>query len=325
MFSLFGIETDEYEPYDLDLLHSDAELSGPAPSASPAPAPATDSGEPELDADADSPSSSDLLFGPLSSHSRKKKPGHIPRPPNAFMLFRSELWRKEKVKRTVERDHRNISRIAGRLWNDLDPADRVPYLILADEAKRRHSKLYPGYKYAPVPRRDHSGKRKAKPDHSQKVRRCEKVVRLVQRGFVGDALEKELCKRKVDPDDGCGSDASEYVEVPRRKRARKVSKASTKKTSASKASASKRAHRPQAIKVAPREEEHATCPAEVNDDGASGSPTAQDTPRASSCPEEAPVSPDADTAGFVPTSDIPEFSLGEPAYNSCGVRFLRLI
>ncbi|KAI9059578.1 high mobility group box, partial [Trametes sanguinea] len=84
----------------------------------------------------------------------------IPRPPNAFMIFRSELWSKEKIKSTVERDHRQISRIAGNLWNRLTDAEREPYKRRAEEAKVEHARLYPQYKYSPIYRREKPAKRK---------------------------------------------------------------------------------------------------------------------------------------------------------------------
>lgn len=89
-----------------------------------------------------------LPFTPGSSHTRNRRKGHIPRPPNAFMVFRSWLWNKDGLK-SVERDNRNVSRIAGRLWNDLSDEQRAPFRKMADEAKMRHAQLYPEYKYTP--------------------------------------------------------------------------------------------------------------------------------------------------------------------------------
>ncbi|KIM54235.1 hypothetical protein SCLCIDRAFT_99844, partial [Scleroderma citrinum Foug A] len=73
----------------------------------------------------------------------------IPRPPNAFMVFRSWLWNKDNLK-SVERDNRNVSRIAGRYWNELTNEQRAPFRKMAEEAKVRHAELYPEYKYAPT-------------------------------------------------------------------------------------------------------------------------------------------------------------------------------
>ena len=172
-----------------------------------------------------------------SSHSRKKKPGHIPRPPNAFLIFRSELWNKEKIKSSVERDHRQISRIAGRYWQELTDDERAPYHVLAEEAKRLHAQKYPDYKYSPVYRKDKATKRKAKPEDTGKVLRCKRVALLMRQGFEGDDLQRELERHDASGDDDT-SDASDYVGVPHRK------KLKPRKSSAKKASSTQRSRRP---------------------------------------------------------------------------------
>ncbi|KAI0961046.1 hypothetical protein AcW1_000236 [Taiwanofungus camphoratus] len=127
-----------------------------------------------------------------SSHSRKKQPGHIPRPPNAFMLFRSDLWAKEKIKSSVERDHRQISRIAGALWNSLPEAQRAPFKRLAEAAKQHHAELFPEYKYAPVYRKDKPVKRKGKTATDGNAARWKAVAHLLMQGVEGNDLEKEV-------------------------------------------------------------------------------------------------------------------------------------
>ena len=77
---------------------------------------------------------------------RKGKNGNAPRPPNAFMLFRSDFWRFNK-ERIPERDHRQISRIAAHCWNALEEPRRVPYQELARKLKDEHAQLYPQHKY----------------------------------------------------------------------------------------------------------------------------------------------------------------------------------
>ena len=318
-YSIIG--NDEYDLFDLNLLYPDTDNTEPASSsASPssnAPSPASASNSAELDIGVDLSSSllsPALLFsgGARTSHSRKKKEGHIPRPPNAFMIFRSELWRKEKIKRTVERDHRNISRIAGSLWNRLSTTDQVPYRRAAEEAKRIHAQLYPDYKYAPVYHRDRRAQPKAKADHKKKAQRCDKVAQLLHRGIVGDELEKELGKRKAGKVDGYASDESEYVDAPPRKKSRKSSKASTKKPSST--------QRPNRARVVHAQPEEPTSPAVVADAqedcvvGALAYPSASPSPKASNSSECAPTTPDM--GAFVPTSEIPDICIGEPQVRS---------
>lgn len=192
--------------------------------------PPDESGEPEIDPDSppSSPAHFDTPAGQRSSHSRKKKPGHIPRPPNAFMIFRSHLWNKEKIKSSVERDHRQISRIAGNLWNSLSDAERAPYHDLAEDAKKEHARKYPQYKYSPIYRRDKPVKRKPKQDYTEKVLRCHEVAQLIQRGFEGDDLKNELDRRAAKVEDR-PSGSSEYVPATRHRPARSPAKRSSSK------------------------------------------------------------------------------------------------
>jgi hypothetical protein len=84
--------------------------------------------EPEndsLDSDPSSPTSS--LFPPAltqSAPSRKRCPpgkrrsqGYIPRPPNAFMLFRADFVRQKHVPGSIETNHGSLSKIIGQCFN----------------------------------------------------------------------------------------------------------------------------------------------------------------------------------------------------------------
>ena len=82
-------------------------------------------------------------------HRKKKMPAM--RPPNAFMLFRSDFWAREKLKVIpIERDHRDISRIAAICWHDLDDETKAVYRKRADEHKELHRLHHPEYRYSPV-------------------------------------------------------------------------------------------------------------------------------------------------------------------------------
>ncbi|KAI0064967.1 HMG-box, partial [Artomyces pyxidatus] len=81
------------------------------------------------------------------SHAKRQPAGHIPRPRNAFILFRCDFVAQKKVPASVEHDHRNISRIAGRIWQGMSEADRMPWLNLAEQEKKKHKETYPGYRY----------------------------------------------------------------------------------------------------------------------------------------------------------------------------------
>lgn len=83
------------------------------------------------------------------SHARKQPRGHVPRPRNAFILFRCDFVRQKKVPKDVENDHRNISRIVGRIWREMSDAEKAPWVEMAEHEKVTHNLIYPGYRYSP--------------------------------------------------------------------------------------------------------------------------------------------------------------------------------
>ncbi|KAF9652043.1 HMG-box, partial [Thelephora ganbajun] len=73
----------------------------------------------------------------------------IPRPRNAFMIYRSTVWAQQKIPTGIERDHRHISRIIGHCWNSLPEEQKRIWRAKAEEEKQEHLKKYPGYRYSP--------------------------------------------------------------------------------------------------------------------------------------------------------------------------------
>jgi hypothetical protein len=84
------------------------------------------------------------------SHSRRQPEGHIPRPRNAFILFRCDFVAQKKIPASVEPDHRNISRIVGRIWKAMSDEDRRPWVEEARKEREKHKRLYPEYRYSPT-------------------------------------------------------------------------------------------------------------------------------------------------------------------------------
>lgn len=166
-----------------------------------------------------------LPFTPGSSHTRNRKEGHIPRPPNAFMVFRSWLWNKDNLK-SIERDNRNVSRIAGRYWNELSEAERAPFRFMAEEAKARHAQLYPEYRYSPgSQKKPKAPQRRSHRSAEIENEKCNKVVNLLMGGVASCDLAKHLGEvhRKVQLDQGDfaltveGSSSESANAVPRNK------------------------------------------------------------------------------------------------------------
>ncbi|KAF8183653.1 hypothetical protein BJ912DRAFT_544381 [Pholiota molesta] len=93
------------------------------------------------------------------SHARRQPPGHVSRPRNAFILFRCDFVRQKKIPRSVEKDHRNISRIVGSIWRKMSAQEKEPWVKMADEEKANHMKVHPGYRFT---RGNPSGTRRTK-------------------------------------------------------------------------------------------------------------------------------------------------------------------
>ena len=72
----------------------------------------------------------------------------IPRPPNAFILYRSDkqaIIKEENPKI----DNKDISRIIGEMWNDESASVRQSYYWKAKLKKSEHERMYPDYSYHP--------------------------------------------------------------------------------------------------------------------------------------------------------------------------------
>ncbi|KIY62800.1 hypothetical protein CYLTODRAFT_404120 [Cylindrobasidium torrendii FP15055 ss-10] len=81
---------------------------------------------------------------------RKKGPSHIPRPPNAFILFRSSFIRNQAISLDVETNHSTLSQIIGMTWKGLSAGDRSFWQDRAKVALEEHRRLYPKYAFRPT-------------------------------------------------------------------------------------------------------------------------------------------------------------------------------
>ncbi|PBK89590.1 HMG-box, partial [Armillaria gallica] len=79
---------------------------------------------------------------------------HIPRPSNAYIIFRSEFVALNKE--SLSKTQKMASKLAGAAWRRLPKEIQDHYKGLAKERKEEHARAYPGYKYKP--RRSKRGK-----------------------------------------------------------------------------------------------------------------------------------------------------------------------
>lgn len=109
----------------------------------------------------------DPVPAPPSPFPRSRKGKKIPRPPNAFLLFRSWLIQSGKLPSGVGNRQQDISKISGKAWNMLDESEKLWWRQVAADRLRDFEAEHPNYKFEPSPksRRTAIGKvRKANDD-----------------------------------------------------------------------------------------------------------------------------------------------------------------
>ncbi|KAG2013158.1 specific transcriptional repressor [Coprinopsis cinerea AmutBmut pab1-1] len=119
-----------------------------------APSPTTSSSHlPASHPDSSSASSTPPSTGPIRN--KPNKPGHIPRPSNAFLLFRTYFIQTNptQIFSNGKRLNQNeISRMAGKAWRALSKEERQLWSDKGEEEKRLHKLKYPDYVYEPKTR-----------------------------------------------------------------------------------------------------------------------------------------------------------------------------
>ncbi|TFK18840.1 hypothetical protein FA15DRAFT_674995, partial [Coprinopsis marcescibilis] len=97
------------------------------------------------------PSSSRSRSKPRAPQVKRRDSTHIPRPPNAFILFRSAFIRSQQIPDRVEGNHSNLSKIIGHYWKTLPPEERAEWEAKALEAQESHRQQYPDWRFRPGP------------------------------------------------------------------------------------------------------------------------------------------------------------------------------
>jgi hypothetical protein len=93
-----------------------------------------------------------LLLYPLRNESHNAMKGEIPRPPNAWILYRSDKNAEitaEYAENGKKITQCEVSTTVAQMWRAATPEERAHYEILAEQAKERHAAMYPGYKFQP--------------------------------------------------------------------------------------------------------------------------------------------------------------------------------
>lgn len=149
------------------------------------------------------PPSEFILFPPAEEaiaprrqpHSKKKPENHIPRPPNAFILFRSSFIKSQHVSTEVETNHSTLSKIIGITWQSLPDQERQIWHQKAKEALEEHKRRFPKYAFRPVQTKAKgaaSEKRKVREVEPKDIKRCKKIAQLLVSGKKGQELENAI-------------------------------------------------------------------------------------------------------------------------------------
>lgn len=98
-----------------------------------------------------------------AQRNRTRDPGWIPRPRNAFIIFRCDYSREHAAQTSQESDEQSLSKTlskrAAEAWKQLSAEEKDKYRHLADREREEHTRIYPHYRFRPM-RRQASGSKK---------------------------------------------------------------------------------------------------------------------------------------------------------------------
>ncbi|KAH9848724.1 hypothetical protein C2E23DRAFT_738743 [Lenzites betulinus] len=150
-------------------------------------------------------SADSLLFpagddcGPASrraaaAHAKKRPENHIPRPPNAFILFRSAFIKSQHVSSEVETNHSTLSKIIGITWQNLPHEERQVWHAKAKAALEDHRRKFPQYAFRPLHTKGRAPaeKRKVREVEPKDLKRCAKIAELLVEGKKGRELDEAI-------------------------------------------------------------------------------------------------------------------------------------
>jgi hypothetical protein len=147
------------------------------------------------------PSSLDGAGPKKPGHGKKKAEDHIPRPPNAFILFRSSFIKSRHVSTEVETNHSTLSKIIGLTWQNMPHEERQFWHCKAKTAQAEHKRKYPDYAFRPSHVKAKGGggcgnsggttseKRKVREVGPKDMKRCAKIAQLLIEGKKGADLQ----------------------------------------------------------------------------------------------------------------------------------------
>lgn len=129
-----------------------------------------------------------------AAHAKKRPENHIPRPPNAFILFRSSFIKQQHVSSEVETNHSTLSKIIGLTWQNLPHEERQFWHAKAKAALEEHKRKFPQYAFRPLHTKGRAPteKRKVREVEPKDLKRCAKIAELLVEGKKGRELDHAI-------------------------------------------------------------------------------------------------------------------------------------
>lgn len=121
---------------------------------------------------------------------RQRDPDWVPRPRNAFIIFRCEYSRKHArdsndTSDKSNRSDKTLSKRAAEEWRCLPAEEREQYKILAEQEKAAHALQNPDYRFKPVRRTPPGVASRSRPSTCRRTDRSAQVASLIMRSERG--------------------------------------------------------------------------------------------------------------------------------------------
>ncbi|KIK98564.1 hypothetical protein PAXRUDRAFT_55546, partial [Paxillus rubicundulus Ve08.2h10] len=92
-----------------------------------------------------------IRSNPIAGSSRQQPAYKVqpPRPPNAWILYRSDRL-KELPPSKERRAQADVSKLISNMWKNEKEEVKLEYERMADAKKAEHQRLYPSYRFQPM-------------------------------------------------------------------------------------------------------------------------------------------------------------------------------
>ncbi|ESK92956.1 hmg-box dna-binding protein [Moniliophthora roreri MCA 2997] len=103
----------------------------------------------------------------------------IPRPPNAWILYRSDMAATitAQLQQTGQRKTQaQISKEISEMWKNVDPQTKMEYERRAEAKKHEHSEMYPGYRFQPMKKEEKQKQKELKRISDKEARQKSRAI-----------------------------------------------------------------------------------------------------------------------------------------------------